>query len=53
MQISDKLVEYPKPTTEICIADDVVIKCKFKYNWFNKIMLKLIFGWKVKKCEDN
>jgi len=49
----DKLLDYPKPTTKIWIADDVCINCSFKNTWFNKLMLKIIFGWKVEKYEDN
>ena len=41
-------MDIKKPNTEIWIAEDVAISCNAKYSWFNKLMLKLILGWRVK-----
>ena len=38
----------PNPNTEIWIAKDIVINCVARYNWFQKLMVRIVFGWKVK-----
>lgn len=41
----------PKSYTEIWIAEDVCINCRAKYHWWNKVFLRLVFGWKVKEIK--
>ncbi len=38
----------PPPTCEIWIADDVIIHCKKRFQWWQRLMIRLFFGWKVK-----
>ena len=38
----------PPPNCEIWIADDVVIHCRKRFQWWQRFMIKLFFGWKVK-----
>lgn len=37
-----------EPNTEIWIAENLVWSVVAKYNWFQKLMARIFFGWKVK-----
>ena len=48
-EINGKL-EKPKSTIQI---GNITIYCTKKFNWFNKLMIRLIFSWDVKDCGSN
>lgn len=48
-EINEKL-EKPKSVIQI---GNITVYCTKKFNWFNKLMMKLIFGWEVKNCGSN
>lgn len=37
----------PEANLEIWIADNMCCNCTGHYNWFHKLMAKLLLGWKV------
>lgn len=39
---------YKTMKSEIIIGDCHLFTCK-KFNWFNRWMMKLVFGWEVNK----
>ena len=42
---------YNKPTkSRIFITDNMVINSSKHYNWFQKLMYKLLLGWIVEEC---
>ena len=36
-----------KVNTTYWIAENMRIDCYTKLNWFNRLMVRLVFGWKV------
>ena len=42
-------ISAPKQNTRYKIADNVSIDCIVKLNWFNRLMIRLVFGWKVEE----
>jgi hypothetical protein len=41
------------PNIKIWIASDLCYTCHGHYNWFHKMMLKLLLGWKVTKVKND
>lgn len=38
----------PPPNCEIWIADNIVFHCRKRFQWWQRLMIRLFFGWKVK-----
>lgn len=48
-ELANLTISIPEPPNlEIWIAKDLCLACTGHYNWFHKIMAKLLLGWKVK-----
>lgn len=37
-----------KDNTEIWIAENVSINCYANYKWYQKLLIKMLLGWKIK-----
>ena len=44
-------IEVPNPTHEIWIADDFRIQCRVSLFWWQRLFIRLFFGWKYKKIK--
>lgn len=45
-------LEKPKYQSKIVI-DNFTVFLEKKFNWFNRLMIKLVFGIKIEKCGDD
>ncbi len=44
--------KFPEANTDIWIANNVCIRCNANYRWWNRLFVKIFFGWKVKNKEE-
>lgn len=45
-------VRLPKYKSEIKIGN-MTVNIEKKFNWFNRLMMKLVFGWEVKNLKED
>lgn len=47
-----QVFEQPKYKSKIIIGNNIIYNTH-KFNWFNRIMIRLVFGFKIEKANEN
>lgn len=45
--------DLPKPKSELIFGGNIHIYFDKKFNWFNRLMLRLVFGLDIKNVKDS